>query len=179
MSKKLEELILHIAEVCKDDPEFGATKLNKILFISDFVAYSVYGKPITEVTYFHLQNGPAPKEMIGVQEELIAKKEARIEERQYFGRTQKRLKPLRGPDTSMFLEEELSLVKDVINSMKGVTGSQLSDWTHKLVPWILTEQKEEIPYYTTYTMYDVPVRRDGIIWAQKELQRLRESGHGS
>lgn len=179
MSKKLKELILYIAEACKDDPEFGATKLNKILFVSDFVAYDVFGKSVTEATYFHLQSGPAPKEMIGTQELLIVNEDAEIEERQYFGRTQKRLKPLRRPDTSVFSEKELSLVKDVIDSMKGITGSQLRDWTHNLIPWVLTEQKEEIPYYTFYTMHDVPVRRDGIIWGQKELQRLRESGDGS
>jgi len=38
--RKFKELILYVADKCSDDPDFGAVKLNKILFYSDF--YSDY-----------------------------------------------------------------------------------------------------------------------------------------
>jgi len=175
--KKLKELILYISEICQDDPEFGATKLNKILFVADFFAYSVFGKSITGEKYFHLPKGPAPRQMKKAQEDLISKERARIIEKPYFGRIQKRLVPLRGPNTSIFEQEELDLIKDVIDSMSGLTGTQLSTWTHSLIPWLLTEEKEEIPYFTAHNMRSVPVRKDGLIWAEKELEKLRESGY--
>jgi hypothetical protein len=31
--ERLQELILYIAEKCEEDPTFGATKLNKILYL--------------------------------------------------------------------------------------------------------------------------------------------------
>ena len=36
--ERLGELILYVADKCADDPRFGATKLNKILWWSDFQA---------------------------------------------------------------------------------------------------------------------------------------------
>ena len=177
MNKKLNELILYIAEECKDSPTFGYTKLNKILFISDFYAYIVLGKSITKSTYFHLQNGPAPKEILQAQDDLIEAKRAEIEEREYFGRPQKRMIPLKGPNISIFTQKELNLVKEVIELFQGRTAYEISSWAHNSIPWLLTEQKEEIPYFTAFTMFSVPVRRDGILWGQYELNNLRESGY--
>src|SRR6266487_3415423 len=45
--EKLRELILHICIRSEDDEAFGAVKLNKLLFFSDFHAFLRLGKPIT------------------------------------------------------------------------------------------------------------------------------------
>jgi hypothetical protein len=37
--EKLRELILYVSTLSKDDDNFGATKLNKLLFYADFLAY--------------------------------------------------------------------------------------------------------------------------------------------
>ena len=169
---KLKELILFVSELCKDDPEFGATKLNKILFVVDFMAYSVWGDSITGATYFHLPNGPAPKQMVKALAELAAEKRAHIEERPYFGKIQKRLVPLTGSNTRDFTKEQLDFVGDAIAHLKGLGAADLSNWTHTLMPWVYTRDKEEIPYNTVFNMFKVPVRRDGIIWGQKELEKL-------
>ena len=47
---RLLELILYVAEKCQDDPKFGATKLNKILWWADFLAYAQHGTPITQLS---------------------------------------------------------------------------------------------------------------------------------
>ena len=173
--KKLKELILFVSDLCKDDPAYGATKLNKILFIVDFMAYSVWGDSITRARYFHLAKGPAPKEMVKAQKELIAEGRARLVERSYFGKKQKRLVTLKGPDTSIFTTEELDFVRDSIAHLQGLGATELSNWTHTLIPWVYTRDKEEIPYHTVFDMYHVPVRRDGIIWGQKELEKLSKA----
>ncbi len=46
---KLVELILYIADKCENDPHFGKTKLNKILFFSDMLYYGFFGNAITGV----------------------------------------------------------------------------------------------------------------------------------
>ena len=172
MLEKLKESILYIAEQCKDDQEFGATKLNKILFLSDFLAYGAYGQPITGSTYFHLEKGPAPKEMKQAQEELFAEGRAELEERPYFNTIQKRIVPSRGSNTSIFSQKELGLVHDVIVSLRGIGGRKISDWTHNFIPWILTRDREDIPYNTTFAMFYVPVRREGIIWGNNEIEKM-------
>ena len=51
--RRLGELILYIAERCADDHTLGATKLNKILWFSDFLGvrtpgYTDYRCPLSE-----------------------------------------------------------------------------------------------------------------------------------
>src|SRR6266498_2034018 len=66
--ERLREMILYICAKCADDPAFGATKLNKILWFSDFLAYFQRGVPITGVAYQRLSRGPAPKRLVPVRE---------------------------------------------------------------------------------------------------------------
>ncbi len=53
---KFRELILFIARETKDDRSCGATKLNKILFYSDFRAYEQLGRSITGECYQNLEH---------------------------------------------------------------------------------------------------------------------------
>lgn len=70
--QRFRELIVYIASKSIDDPSFGATKLNKILYYSDFKAFERFGVPLTGAPYFRLKNGPAPRIMIPVRDELVA-----------------------------------------------------------------------------------------------------------
>src|SRR5260370_21134206 len=72
---RLRELILYVASKCSSDPEFNATRLNKILFYSDFVSYARTGKPITGAAYQALPHGPAPKRLKPISHRLIAEGE--------------------------------------------------------------------------------------------------------
>jgi hypothetical protein len=68
--KKLKELILYISQKCASDPNFGAIKLNKILYFSDFASFAHYGEPITGAEYQKLEQGPAPRRMVPVRNEM-------------------------------------------------------------------------------------------------------------
>src|SRR5437660_10500981 len=81
--QRLRELILYIADRSKDDPKFGATKLNKILYFSDFVSFREYGEPITGAMYMRLENGPAPMHLVPVRNEMLESGEIAMEPRQY------------------------------------------------------------------------------------------------
>jgi len=61
--EKLAELILYVCHKSEADERFGATKLNKILFYSDFAAYRQLGQPITGADYQNLEEGPAPRKL--------------------------------------------------------------------------------------------------------------------
>ena len=49
--KKFEELVLFVAELSQADENFGATKLNKILFFIDFLSYKRSGVGMTGAKY--------------------------------------------------------------------------------------------------------------------------------
>src|SRR5207302_260927 len=58
--RKLRELILHIAKESMGDTRFGKTKLNKLLFYADFLAYQKTGQSITGEEYVKQPFGPVP-----------------------------------------------------------------------------------------------------------------------
>src|SRR5258708_19742785 len=76
--RKLAELILFISERSEGDPRFGAGKLNKLLFYSDFGAYRLFGKSITGQQYQNLSNGPAPRRLAALPAALLPRHQLAI-----------------------------------------------------------------------------------------------------
>lgn len=142
---RLRELILYIADKCGDDATFGAVKLNKILFFSDFISYSSRGKPITGVEYQRLPKGPAPKPLVPVREKMEAKGEIAIAVQQYGSYPQHRIVPLRPADLSEFDGQDIAQVDMVIDALWGVTATQCSNLSHQRA-WRIAENQETIPY---------------------------------
>ena len=66
--RKMQELVLYISWMCESDPTFGAAKLNKILFLSDFRAYVHLGRSITGQEYRALEQGPAPEHLVALRD---------------------------------------------------------------------------------------------------------------
>lgn len=148
--KKLGELMLYIAERSECDPQFGAIKLNKILFYSDFTVYWKRRESITGQEYMKLKNGPAPRRLLPVQETLINEGRAAIKRTKNYGYTQNRLIALQEPDLSLFSAEEIAEVDRIIAALTDYTGSQASDLSHRFVGWKAAGDRESIPYSTVF-----------------------------
>jgi hypothetical protein len=144
--KKLREAVLYISQRCEGDETFGATKLNKLLFYSDFLAYLNFGKSITGQAYFRLPKGPAPKRLVPVRDKMIEDGELKIKPQEYYGFPQNCPKALRRPDLSDFGGEEITLIEKVVEMHWGKTASEISDESHGFVGWKLANEQEEIPY---------------------------------
>lgn len=175
-TEKLQEMILYIAMQSSDDPHFGATKLNKILFFADFWAYAYWGKSITDATYVHWDHGPIPKEMLAARQALITAKRAVVEDREHYGFSQKRLVALGNANLTLFTSDEIQLVDDVISQVERHNGTELSDGTHQLLPWLDTVQGEEIPYFTVFGLKARPATKEIKRQALQRLEELRASG---
>jgi hypothetical protein len=149
-SEKFAELMLYVADRSVDDPDFGATKLNKILFFSDFMAYDKFGKSITGAIYQKLDHGPAPRPLLPIQQDLIQNGDAVITPVSRYNFTQKRFTALREADIDKFSGEEVALVSQVIEILLGKNASQVSEMSHRFDGWRLAEDGEEIPYFTVH-----------------------------
>jgi hypothetical protein len=158
---KFKELVLYIAAQLEHDPKFGATKLNKILFFSDFLAYAHFGEPITGAVYQRLQKGPAPRMLVPVRNELVEDGDAKVETRTYFHRTQDRVVALRPADMSHFSVEEKALVDEVIDQLKHHDAVSISDLSHDVsMAWQAAMDGEEIPYETVFVSIRPPSPSD-------------------
>lgn len=158
---KLRELALYIADRSVDDPNFGATKLNKLLFFSDFLAYGQYGAPITGATYRRLQFGPVPAQLGVVQRELLATGTAVVQERDHLGWKQRRLIPLRKPDLSAFTGREIAHVEGIITALWDHSGKAVSDLSHReVLAWKIADTGTVIPYETVFLSVEPPTSAD-------------------
>lgn len=170
---KLEELILYISRNSEDDIYFGKTKLNKILFTIDFTFYGMTGKSVSGEVYVHRELGPVPQRMKTILDGMLAENRIEIKDNLIYNQKQQRVIAKENSDLSKFTAEELRFINECIESLKHYTGTQLSEWTHQLRPWLNTLNEEVIPYHAIFGLKKLPVEKAGFIWAQKELQRLR------
>src|SRR6185295_11611515 len=99
---KFRELIVYLARRSEGDPNFGATKLNKLLFFCDFLAFRQLGRAITGQRYFKLEFGPAPRALKPVLREMEESGDCITVERNHFGHLQRRVIARREPDLAGF-----------------------------------------------------------------------------
>lgn len=153
---KLKELIVYIAERSADDAYFGAVKLNKILFYSDFLAYGHFGESITGQPYFRLPLGPAPRRLLPVKSEMLEGGDIVETQVQRYVYHQKRIVPLRAANLETFRAEELDLVHEVIEALSSYSADMATALSHNFIGWQLVADGEEIPYQTIFLTDEVP-----------------------
>lgn len=164
--KKFKELVLYLAETSKDDKFFGAVKLNKLLFFSDFLAFGYLGASITGARYIHLPKGPAPREMMRVRTEMEKAGVLLVEDRRAGVFTQHRPVAKSLPDMSVFSAPEREIIDSVIEMLGHQNAVQVSDQSHDWIGWLYTDDKEEIPYHTVFVRRREPVTRADFAWAR-------------
>jgi hypothetical protein len=173
-TKKFRELILYVARETEADPKCGKTKLYKILFYSDFWAYSKLGHSISGQEYQKLKNGPAPLRALPEIKEMLAAHLCAWATRDYFGRQQQKLLALREPDLSEFTGEEVAIVQEVIRILWHFDSAEVSDLSHRFIGWQLAAQGETIPYSTVALGTPRPPTAKEIEYGRKLAVELSE-----
>ncbi len=166
--QKLAELILYIADKA---PKFGATKLNKTLVFSDFIAYFRLGTPITGVEYMRLPQGPVPRRLLpivnGMREagELVTRE---VTEGKY---TTRLVIPLRPAKLDLFLAAEIAIVDEVIRAFKPQTATAVSNFSHGIAWKAAKDDQVLIPYESVF-LSDKPLTAYDIARSQELAQEL-------
>lgn len=148
---RLAEMMLFVASRSEDDKKFGATKLNKILFFADFVSMRRRGFPIVGSAFQRLPQGPAPKRLLPVRDQLIATKRAVMRSvKLASGFTQQRLTALDEPVLNHFSAEDIAIVTEIMNLLSDHSAEEVSELSHTIPAWELAEDKEEIPFFAAF-----------------------------
>lgn len=162
---RLRELILYVTQKCGNERKFGATKLNKVLFYSDFYSYARFGRAITGVAYQKLKNGPAPKRLVPVRDEMERAGELQVYEQElYYGGRMTRFVPLRKPDMSLFSGDYVALVDEIMDSLRDKPAEVVSEESHLLPAWKFVELGDLIPYEYVFLAHRSVAQSD-IEWA--------------
>lgn len=144
--RKFTEMLLYVAAQLAADRAGGATKLNKVLYFADFAHVRRTGSAITGAEYQKLPQGPAPRRLLPVREQLVANDEAQVSREAFLGYEVHRLVPLRPADTSVFSTTELETIDSVLSDLAGLNARQVSDLSHEEAGWQLTDDGQVIPY---------------------------------
>jgi hypothetical protein len=162
-STKFQELILYVAGKSWGDENFGSTKLNKLLFYSDFRAFAYLGEAITGAVYQRLPKGPCAKPLLPALRALEENGDAVEVQVTHADFTQKRVIPRRPARLDLFTAAEIDLVGDVLNMLRNDTAKAVSDRSHDEWAWRAVTSGEEIPY--SLALLEPHVGEDGMALA--------------
>ena len=148
--RKFIELIRYIACRSAHDPGFSLTRLNLILFFCDSMAYRRLGQPLTNETYRNGLFCPVPSHIDPVMREMVPHDES-IDVLKYLASMKH--------DIALFSKDEIDLINDVIERLRGVSIAQANDvFRHSGLK--AAETCEEIPYETALISATPPGAED-------------------
>lgn len=128
------------------------TKLNKLLFYSDFGCFQYTGFSMSGITYRAIQMGPVPAEYDKLYMKLVDDDKIKICEKElaggsYYGEM---FEPHLQFDESLFEEHELKVLNTVVTSFKKASTTELIKLSHDEEGWIKNEQVHDLISYQTY-----------------------------
>ncbi|MFZ3101391.1 MAG: type II TA system antitoxin MqsA family protein [Desulfitobacteriaceae bacterium] len=135
-------------------PILYKTKLQKLLFYTDFLSTKRYGKQIIGLPFVHHNYGPVPLNHDLVHACLVMTEtiETKLTAAPYEGEV---IVASQEPDMAIFLPEEIDVLQSVLGFFRSYSSTQISDFSHKEKGYIETNHKEIIPYdYANYLLID-------------------------
>lgn len=157
-SRKFKELMLYFSQRGLDESlVIGSTKLNKLLFFTDFRAYAELGEPVTGARYQKLQHGPAARQLLPMRDELLRDQEVRFRDRATDDLNDV-LIPISKPNVeSVLSDDERRIADEVFEELRPYNATATSDYSHlKSAGWKVVDLHDDIPYESAFTVTDPP-----------------------
>lgn len=127
---RLKNILLYFIE--KNNGVFF-TKMNKLLFYADFMAYRVTGKSVSGLAYKAIAHGPVPVRwdriysfFDEIDQEIVQFSD---------GREGTKLVSKLSPDMAEFSDDELKILEYVSQRFKNETPTQISETSHEEEAW--------------------------------------------
>ncbi len=143
---KFKNVLLYVLERCAGKPNVGETVLYKLLYFSDFNYYEMYEEHLTGAAYRKLPYGPVPQNLDTIINQLVEKGQLQRVKTEYHGYPQTRYLPLEKADLTELLASEKDIIDRVIEQMSDWSAATISDYSHKDLPWEVTDEGQEISY---------------------------------
>ncbi len=144
--EKFKNILLYILERCAGKPNVGETVLYKLLYFSDFNYYELYEEHLSGAQYKKLPFGPVPQKLDLIINDMIDNKLLQRLKFDYHGYPQTRYIPLRKPDLTQLKASEKEIIDRVIDQYSDWSAAAISDFSHKDMPWLASEDGETIDY---------------------------------
>lgn len=148
--EKFKQVFLYILYKVGSKPNVGETVIYKLLYFIDFNYYEKYEEQLIGAKYIKNHYGPTPVEFKKVTDQMIKNKEIEKIKSTHFSYPQTKYLPLKKPDLSLLNGQELEMINEVLNKLSDLNASEISDYSHKDVPWMTTENNQPIEYESVF-----------------------------
>ncbi len=143
---KFKNVLLYILERCAGKPNVGETVLYKLLYFADFNYYELYEEHLTGAKYRKLPYGPVPQKLDIIINQMIDKGQLQRVKTAYHNYPQIRYLPLEKADLTELRASEKDVLDKVIEQMSDWSAAMISEYSHKDLPWEVTDEGKEISY---------------------------------
>ncbi|MCX6309892.1 MAG: DUF4065 domain-containing protein [Bacteroidia bacterium] len=145
--EKFSEMVVYFTETLQP----YKTKMNKLLFYSDFHMHKQYAFSISGVPYRAIDMGPVPNNFNSIFEYLSNNNKVDIQNFNFpDGGTGEQFKP-NGKSafrSELFSKEELSILSKVAERFKKTSTNEIIDISHKEKAWIENKENKKLIDYT-------------------------------
>jgi transcriptional regulator with XRE-family HTH domain len=133
---KFKNVLLYILEKCAGKPNVGETVLYKLLYFADFNYYELYEEHLTGAKYRKLPYGPVPQKLDTIINQMIDT--GQLQQTRYLPLTKANLTELKA--------SEKEVIDRVIDQMSDWSAAAISNYSHKDLPWEVTDEGKYISY---------------------------------
>lgn len=145
------EKISHMVLFFSERTDTWKTKLNKLLFYSDFLAFKHSGYGISGLDYRAIKMGPVPSKFEDIYNEMSY---GNIVDREYIeienGIYGSLFRPKVTFNESLFEEFELEIMEKVSNELKDLKTKEVIDKSHREEAWKENNEEKKIISYKDY-----------------------------
>lgn len=132
------------------------TKMNKLLFYADFLAFREFGQSISGTKYKAIPFGPVPEKFESIFEFLSSRDIIDIfyDTKPDGGKREKLVGRADRPfNNSLFSEREVSILQKIADKFSGVSSSQIATISHEETGWLNNQdQKAAISYHYAFDL---------------------------
>ena len=157
--EKFKQVFLYILNKIGAKPNVGQTVLYKLLYFIDFDYYELFETQLMGLKYIKNNFGPTPVDFAKITKEMEQQGEIEEIKTKYFNKDMTKYLPLSEPDLTVLSARELAHIDNILAKYSDKTAKELSDYSHKDIPWIAANDREIIDYEAVfYRNADTSVR---------------------
>ena len=145
-----KSVLLYMLNKVGAKPNVGETVIYKLFYFIDFDYYEKYEEQLTGATYIKNHHGPTPVEFARVVKKMLEAGEIMKVPGKYFGHDQKKYLPLKDADLSFLSAKQIKHIDAVLARLSDMNASQLSNYSHKDIPWVSAKEKKRLEYEAVF-----------------------------
>jgi len=144
------QVLLYILSRVGARPHVGQTVLYKLLYFIDFDYYEKYEEQLIGATYIRNHYGPTPTHFSRLVDEMVEDGSLVRVTSEHFGYPQTKYLPVREPDLRFLSGRDIELVDEVLDRLGHMNATQISEYSHQDVPWMIAEEGKGLEYEAVY-----------------------------